>query len=360
MHPLYHQTAKALQDAALREFRSSQLGRLVRDLRGARSSYNRSRVSRLVGEITRSSARLERYAKRSFLQSVTDRAVAAIVEELGPLAPLLHALGGAFGGGGGRGRRSTAAGAPDPRRRFDQEIATAIQFLEAFGYTVTPPTKSTGDPLVDAGLVNVPEQHRPRIAPPERAPQVSPLPTRTGGRRQWPADHPIMTGEMVEVDSSNVHSIGYEFNPDSPARGTLKIRFLQSKGRGNAKGPGPLYHYAGVNPNVFEAFLQAASKGRFVWDRIRIRGTVSGHRYHYELKGIVNGVVPRKATRLGPNEYFIGRRLEFTSQKTGQTREFTSQLPDQFVGQANAQRTNFGIPNRGAPNRGAPNRGRRE
>lgn len=180
--------------------------------------------------------------------------------------------------------------------------------------------------------------------------------------RQYDSDDPVFSGEMVPVDSSNVHSIGYIFNAANPTQGTLKVRYLQDKpgSHGKKSGPGPLYYYSPINPAVFDSFVQAASKGRFVWDRLRIRGTVSGHRVPYELKGIVNGYVPRKATRYGQNEYFIGRRIHVQSQTTGERRHFTSSLPDEFVQNLGANRRgpNFPAPPRGTPNRGRPNRGR--
>jgi hypothetical protein len=36
--------------------------------------------------------------------------------------------------------------------------------------------------------------------------------------------------------------------------------------------------------------------GSWVWDALRIRGTVSGHQKDYELVGIMGNYVPRKAT----------------------------------------------------------------
>lgn len=59
--------------------------------------------------------------------------------------------------------------------------------------------------------------------------------------------------KMVGVRSSNVHSIGYE-------NGTLFVRFLS----------GAFYEYYAVPEDVYEAFINAPSKGKFV---------------HYCLKG---------------------------------------------------------------------------
>lgn len=65
--------------------------------------------------------------------------------------------------------------------------------------------------------------------------------------------------EMIAVKSSNVHSIGYE-------NGTLYVRFLT----------GVLYEYYDVPADVYDEFLNASSKGRFV--HYRLKG-----RYKYRL-----------------------------------------------------------------------------
>ena len=173
-----------------------------------------------------------------------------------------------------------------------------------------------------------------------------------GRRYQFAQDDPIVTGEMIPVTSSNVHSIGYEWNEAQPINGTLKVRFLEHYGKGMGTGPGALYDYFNVHPEVFIAFQLAASKGKFVWDRLRIRGTVTGHRFHYELEGLgASGTVPRKATRLGPNEYYLKR--QFTDQ-AGRTS--TSHLQDEFVQRIGNRRhgPQGMVPGRGTPNRGRP------
>ena len=57
--------------------------------------------------------------------------------------------------------------------------------------------------------------------------------------------------EMVEVDSSNIHSIGYD-----PKKQELYVQF---------KGDGArLYKYLQVPPMVWEHMLRAGSKGTFL------------------------------------------------------------------------------------------------
>jgi hypothetical protein len=160
---------------------------------------------------------------------------------------------------------------------------------------------------------------------------------------------PASDDEMILVNSSNVYAIGYRVDEQNPAKGTLLVRYW-SKENGLKTGPGPTYAYFNVPRQVFEAFRLAASKGKFVWDRIRIRGTVSGHKFAYRLVGLgPNGYVPRQATRYGDKEYFIGRTVTSMS---GQ--KYRSTKPDQLVRRLNSrQLARFRtMPNRGTPNRG--------
>ena len=121
--------------------------------------------------------------------------------------------------------------------------------------------------------------------PDESAPEQDPQP----GQAQ------NLTQGMIPVRSSNVHSIGYEWPQNGERAGNLLVRFLGGTGK-NRSGPGALYRYRDVPREVFLAFQRAASKGGFVWDDLRVRGTVSGHQYDYELAGTGNdGYVPRQA-----------------------------------------------------------------
>lgn len=120
---------------------------------------------------------------------------------------------------------------------------------------------------------------------------------------------PLFEG-MIPVRSSNVHSIGYEWNPqDARKPGSLLVRFLGGSSKHRA-GPGALYRYFDVPRSVFVAFKRAASAGKFVWSNLRIRGTVSGHQYDYALAGTgTDGYIPRQAglKRGQQGEYFLNR-----------------------------------------------------
>lgn len=173
------------------------------------------------------------------------------------------------------------------------------------------------------------------------------------GQRTYARNAPVVTGQMLPVSSSNVHSIGFRLDWDAPDNSTLLIRYKDSR-RGRGGKAGALYAYFGVHPDDFQVLQRAASKGEWVWDNLRIRGTVSGHHVPYMLKGISgDGYVPRQAVRVDDEEFFIGRNVTGTSKRTGKSQLYQSALPNQRVGRYQPQR---GEPSRGAPNRGRPNR----
>lgn len=184
-----------------------------------------------------------------------------------------------------------------------------------------------------------------------------PKTTQTGDRvqvelegRRYPVTHPAITKEMVPVTSSNVHSIGYDYDSQ-----TLYVRYLAytpgSRGRG---GPGSLYGYSAVSLHQFDALYGSPSKGVWLWDNIRIRGTWSGHRHDYRLVAIRNNYVPRKATYVGGGrEKFVQRTVRVHSKSRG-FRSLTSSLPEEYAPDLSV----YGTPDRGEPNRGSPNRGR--
>ena len=68
-----------------------------------------------------------------------------------------------------------------------------------------------------------------------------------------------------------------------------------------------MYAYYDVPATVYTQFKSAASAGKFVWDRLRVRGTIHGHQYQYRLvsgqvsiqQGVSGVYIPRKATKRG-------------------------------------------------------------
>ncbi len=207
----------------------------------------------------------------------------------------------------------------------------AINFLRAYGYEVLPSPKSLkpGTPVYERAKAAAWEWLEKTgetmaahfLGPPEVTEQdlFQEIFTPRSGRVEGgevdlsplhgivglPPDHPINTGKFVEVQSSNVHSVAYDAR-DS----TLFVRFWQKKWDKDLQdyvpsGPGPIYAYSYVPPQMFVDLLESRSKGGWVWDNLRIRGTVSGHRFDYRLVAIAGGYVPRKATfaPLKPGDY---------------------------------------------------------
>jgi hypothetical protein len=167
------------------------------------------------------------------------------------------------------------------------------------------------------------------------------------GKRRFPVDHPIVTGEMIPTPhSSNVHSFGYDVE-----HAYLYVRFnAPAKDNVRTHSPGPIYRYHNVPARIFLAMIAAPSKGTFIWDSIRERGTLSGHKYDYALVGTTNGYVPRKATLRASGEWFVGREV-----LSDRNRTLVSSRPDQLVRPLMPFRPNDGT---GGINRGTPRRGR--
>lgn len=173
-------------------------------------------------------------------------------------------------------------------------------------------------------------------------------------------DDPVLTGVMVAVQSSNVHSIGFRFNFDYPLKSKLIIRYKQKNRRGGSgMVGGPTYEYDDVHPDWFDDLQQVGSKGKWVWDHLRIRGTVAGHQYTYNLTRAAQGYLPRRALVNSGIQRFV-RRQRTAVYSDGRTEILTSPLPNQVIGRYSptAHRPNVGNMDRGRLERGTPNRGR--
>lgn len=370
MNPLFKRFADAIkkgrgQSEALKQARG--LVRAVRSGRGGLRDVNTVRNG--MREISRAmrGGPVDKYGKISEL--IKNTIWKEMMRTLGPLGSIVSALIRPSG-------RSIA-------KNIEQELKAAADLLQEFGYQVIPPVDQTGS---GGGLASPSAAPRePTPSPRQRTPaetlttpgeQVQQMPAKpapegavsnyitvniNGERFRVRRDDPLLTGAMIKVKSSNVHSIGYEWNDAEPAKGQLKVRFKDHRrGAGRAGKAGAGYTYYDVHPKVFVAFTKAASKGKFVWDRLRIRGTVSGHQYRYALTTIASdGYVPRKA-RLAGGGYMIGDAakhpvglrevFERRTVKGANGKVYQSALPQRFVG--------YTQPNRGRPDRGKPNRGR--
>ena len=135
----------------------------------------------------------------------------------------------------------------------------------------------------------------------------------------------LLTGAWVETpESSNVHSFAYDIDAHR-----LYVRFKDRPQKGEKvrpNAPGSIYAYYNVPLDLFMSMFTAGSKGTWVWDHLRIRGTLSGHRYDYSLVGVAGGYVPRKATLTPEGESYIGRTVF-----SDKGRQLRSSRPDQLV-----------------------------
>lgn len=143
--------------------------------------------------------------------------------------------------------------------------------------------------------------------------------------------NPLSEEILCVAQSSNVYSFAYDY-----AASTLYVTFQGhkinrggvrrgrvSRGKSTSRpqlvgdlggtltagrgGRGAMYAYFDVPARVFERMKSASSKGKFVWDELRVRGSVYGHKYRYSLvqgqvstqKGVAGVYIPRKATAQG-------------------------------------------------------------
>lgn len=88
----------------------------------------------------------------------------------------------------------------------------------------------------------------------------------------------LAMGERVYVDSSNVEWIQYL----AAFEGTPEHLYVGYK-------DGSAYMYGEITPEMAIAFLNAPSKGRWVWDNLRLRGTVYGWQKPYAFLNAAGG-----------------------------------------------------------------------
>jgi len=222
-------------------------------------------------------------------------------------------------------------------RNLAREVEGAVRILREQGYDVTPPVR---------GLVFDPPKQKPRV---KQAPTV-----RRAGTR-WPRERsiasPVRTvptgldqGDISwhqTPESSNVYAFGYDFDQN--------ILYVQYKGEGetgtvrgenscNGKSykyktrphiPGPVYSYGSrsqpIPEAVYYSMKSAASKGKFVWQNLRVCGSHWEHQVPYQLATVPTPqdgsapYVPRKA--IGPQDVTITDEDD---------REYQTQTADRF------------------------------
>lgn len=82
---------------------------------------------------------------------------------------------------------------------------------------------------------------------------------------------PLVNG--VDFTSTNVHWVQYD----------KEVQRLFIEYRSGHKTDGRLYAYSPVSETLARAAFESSSKGIFVWDNLRLRGTLLGHRLSYAL-----------------------------------------------------------------------------
>jgi hypothetical protein len=386
--PLFQLAARAARTAAVRGFEQSDMGKLMRAVKAGGARRNRAiataakRYGRhqnpavlirdAMGTPLRDIvAEVRRYSKKS----ATRAAIDAVLKLMGPEGELIRTLTGSGSKSDLQAQLEAAARllqahghvvispkGTDPLGDYATGAEGLIEYLESIGHQVdqpgTPekigqPDRPRGGRQDDAAF--------PFGAKPDKSGQVE-IPMEglppgkhiseglPGGKIKLPANHPAVTGDEVRVKSSNVYSVMYDAE-----RAILYVRFLDTEGRGTGKKvqrPGSLYRYLHVTPREFADLYgeRNGSPGGWVWQHLRIRGTVSGHQKPYSLVGVVRGYVPRQATYVGGGrEMWMKRRLH-----AGGGRWLLSEREDQLVPDWAYRQ---GAPDTGAPNAGKPNTG---
>lgn len=342
--PLFSAASQGIQSALRRDFRRTTLGQMLSEAESvARGPSGQQRLTKIIEKYKRRlspdsalrdlyrtelgslAKEIERYSREG---GIRKRLVSELFGVMGPAGKILKTLLGNVA-------KKNSTG-------LSRELDAATNLLRAFGYEVLPPPSQGGNQRAVSAAQKFLEATGHQVTKVDQEPE-SKLPfgisDRTsdgrqrkvvdvqygGETRRFPVNSPVVTGEMQRAtNSSNVHSYGYDIEAEY-----LYIRFLAPDPNNPGKktdAPGPIYRYAHVPPEIFERMHKASSKGKFIWDNIRIRGTVSGHRYDYQLSGVTNGYVPRKATLTPAGEAYLRRRVRGDSGSI-----LTSRLGDELV-----------------------------
>ena len=324
LNALFKEASREIKLAAARNFSNSDYGKLIKEVeRAYRQPTSEAKIAGILRKFKGLSPRraldqiagsdfasvvrtVEQYGRRGGLPKSV---IAGFLKSLGPAGNILKAL--ALSPKTDLGYRNSLNDAVAMIRAFGGEvllpkgqgtvqdvnrgIEAAIQRLQEIGYTVT----KVGEPGTSGGRV---ASKTDEGIQPTGSRKTVDLEMASGLQQRFGPNHPIVTGDMVPTPgSTNVYEFGYDYEHTY-----LYVRF---KGHGAPKehvrpnSPGPLYRYAHVTPEEFLSLYklrnhsgEGGGPGDWVWDHLRERGTVSGHQKDYELVGIMDGHVPRKAT----------------------------------------------------------------
>lgn len=293
LFPSFNRVTK--QSAALQKFQSTPFGKAI--VKSSQRNGGRVPQHELEQIVKQMGGSVDRYSRSKIIDTLTSKL-------------------GAFGSMLGSLLRPTGRALGTPQ----QELEAAKHLLETFGYGVKTPEQ-----VFEEKKKPKPESvhNRPHVHVGQRKPQPGDAQQQFDDGPTGPPGKPLTQG-MIPVTSSNVHSIGYEYAAVDGQPGNLLVRFLGGTGKERG-GEGALYRYRDVPLSVFISFKLASSKGKFVWDELRVRHTVSGHQYDYELAGTgATDYIPRQAgmKRGMAGEYYLQRSFQGR----------TSQRPQRAIG----------------------------
>jgi len=349
---------KATRYAAQNRFAQTEAGRLQRAVDAYRAGKgSKHQVGRALGEFEtvlnrrivnrQRRAGVERYGVG---QAVADLLRPAI-SRLGPAGRVLQGILDGAGTGSFTSRQLKTAS--DLLRSFGRETVTtdkkaddyergiqaAIEALRRDGWTVD----STTD-RITRGMAGRTED--------ERSDPTGSL-ERATARGAFRDDMHKMSKVYRTPRSSNVWSFQYDYSESrlyvrfkAPAINGGGVKNYKGKGgmtsmagtlggtvKGKTNDPGAMYAYHDVPVRVFRRLVSSipTSAGKAVWDHLRVRGTVWGHKFKYTLVtgafvpgegGRVAVYVPRKAVEGG----FRGRTVANVGR--GRRGYANSTLPD--------------------------------
>lgn len=213
------------------------------------------------------------------------------------------------------------------------------------------------------------DQSTPTAKPPQQTPPGSFRTLEMRREPSRPGEDPAYGQETIVTNSSNVYSYSYDAKsstlyvtylaPAINAKGVTTGKTIKGRGQsrtqmlgksgstltGKTNARGAMYAYYDVPARVYDRMQRASSKGKFVWDELRVRGSMYGHRFRYGLvqgavitqPGVSGVYIPRRATETGFRSRSVadlgrGKRGFQTSTLPEQT-GFRTRRPPQGRGQ---------------------------
>lgn len=248
-----------------------------------------------------------------------------ILGKLGPIGRVIESIAGIFADG----RR--------PRRTGDnrREVLEALAQLERSGLRFD----ESGQLVPAESAPEPPRARQLRSGTVDEGPETL-VDTRLRATSD-PADPRFnadngMSPWILTPQSSNVYAFAYDYMAS-----LLYVVYKATERGKKLNAPGPTYSYGGAKrpfpARSFDRLRTAASKGKFIWNEIRVRGTVWGHQYPYTLVSASwstaefgDRYVPRKATKKGFRTRSIQQVERVGSNRQRRTRLIRSQRAERL------------------------------